>query len=250
MAIGHDSPPMSSGKVIAEGSYSDGSQHESNFGQLRVTTFPGMEDRDQMRAAGFLEGFLTAGTVVLQSSSNSSEPGVHFHVLCSHPVAVHVILLSDACPMGCPPERISDHVHNVRIWFHAKGNGTEQILEGLVKQDEYVRREADRLAVEVANNVDVGGMQHSFWYAVSLVIEQLEGVRQGQRARAAEERIDSDRASVSGIEPIDKEDLLLINALGERRGNLFLLPQPRCRIGPHSLSHLCALLPHVPILHT
>ena len=49
------------GEVIAEGSFSDASLHKSNFGQLRVSTLPGAADRVQMRAAGHLEGFLTAG---------------------------------------------------------------------------------------------------------------------------------------------------------------------------------------------
>ena len=55
--------PLNPGESIAEGSYSDGSKHQSYFGQLRVKTLPGMEDLIQMRAAGFLEGFLTAGII-------------------------------------------------------------------------------------------------------------------------------------------------------------------------------------------
>ena len=50
------------GEMIAEGSFSDASLHKSNFGQLRVSTLAGAADRLQMRAAGHLEGYLTAGS--------------------------------------------------------------------------------------------------------------------------------------------------------------------------------------------
>ena len=53
---------VSGGEWIAEGSFSDSIHHASNFGQLRIHTLPsGVDDQTQMRAAGFLEGVLTAG---------------------------------------------------------------------------------------------------------------------------------------------------------------------------------------------
>ena len=52
----------SGGEWIAEGSFSDSIHHASNFGQLRIRTLPSsVDDQTQMRAAGFLEGVLTAG---------------------------------------------------------------------------------------------------------------------------------------------------------------------------------------------
>ncbi|KAL4431400.1 hypothetical protein ABPG75_006656 [Micractinium tetrahymenae] len=45
---------------IAWGSYLDGLHARSNFGQLRVTTSGEHTDADQLYAAGFLEGYLTA----------------------------------------------------------------------------------------------------------------------------------------------------------------------------------------------
>ena len=45
----------------AQGTYEDGSDTVSNFGQLHITTTAGLPDNEQMRAAGYLEGWLTAG---------------------------------------------------------------------------------------------------------------------------------------------------------------------------------------------
>lgn len=45
---------------VAWGSYLDGLHTRSNFGQLRVTTSGEHPDADQLYAAGFLEGYLTA----------------------------------------------------------------------------------------------------------------------------------------------------------------------------------------------
>lgn len=54
-------PCLSTDAVPAHGSFSDSLRHKSNFGQLRITTNPSFPDDVQMQAAGFLEGYLTAG---------------------------------------------------------------------------------------------------------------------------------------------------------------------------------------------
>ena len=48
---------------VAWGSFLDGAHTRSNFGQLRVATSGAYADADQLFAAGFLEGFLTAERV-------------------------------------------------------------------------------------------------------------------------------------------------------------------------------------------
>lgn len=48
---------------MACGSFSPGNSHASNFGQLRVTTHGPWSDSLQMQAAGYLEGYLTAGEI-------------------------------------------------------------------------------------------------------------------------------------------------------------------------------------------
>jgi hypothetical protein len=45
---------------VAWGSYLDSLHARSNFGQLRVSTSGNYSDEDQLFAAGFLEGYLTA----------------------------------------------------------------------------------------------------------------------------------------------------------------------------------------------
>jgi hypothetical protein len=47
--------------AVAWGEFIDASATKSNFGQLRVQTYGAYPDGDQMFAAGFLEGYITAG---------------------------------------------------------------------------------------------------------------------------------------------------------------------------------------------
>ena len=49
------------GDAIAWGAYTDAALTPSNFGQLHVFTSEQAPDELQMRAAGFLEGWLSAG---------------------------------------------------------------------------------------------------------------------------------------------------------------------------------------------
>lgn len=48
------------GAAPAYANYSAASSHASGFGQLRVSTSPQFSNSVQMRAAGFVEGYLTA----------------------------------------------------------------------------------------------------------------------------------------------------------------------------------------------
>lgn len=48
------------GAAPAYANYSVASSHASGFGQLRVSTSPSFSNSVQMRAAGFVEGYLTA----------------------------------------------------------------------------------------------------------------------------------------------------------------------------------------------
>jgi len=120
-------------------------------------------------------------------------------------------------------ERISDHVSNVKHWFYAKGNGTEKILDWLVRQDEYasgaVRQQQRRLLQGGAASSDGSATprprESGFWFAVSLVLEQLEGVLQGHSAWLEEVgRKPMGSAPASSVDALDRSDLLLINALG------------------------------------
>jgi hypothetical protein len=56
--------------AVAEGVYVDSADTISNFGKLRVTTSAAHSDIDQMSAAGFLEGYLTAGGQALIEADN------------------------------------------------------------------------------------------------------------------------------------------------------------------------------------
>lgn len=51
------------GAAPAYANYSAASSHASGFGQLRVSTSPRFSNSVQMRAAGFVEGYLTAAQI-------------------------------------------------------------------------------------------------------------------------------------------------------------------------------------------
>eukprot|EP00879_Flechtneria_rotunda_P007490 GHRR01007858.1.p1 GENE.GHRR01007858.1~~GHRR01007858.1.p1 ORF type:complete len:452 (+),score=148.73 GHRR01007858.1:378-1733(+) len=49
--------------AVAHGVYVDSADTISNFGKLRISTSASFSDKDQMAAAGWLEGYLTAGRI-------------------------------------------------------------------------------------------------------------------------------------------------------------------------------------------
>eukprot|EP00879_Flechtneria_rotunda_P024342 GHRR01025801.1.p1 GENE.GHRR01025801.1~~GHRR01025801.1.p1 ORF type:complete len:128 (+),score=31.93 GHRR01025801.1:378-761(+) len=51
--------------AVAHGVYVDSADTISNFGKLRISTSASFSDKDQMAAAGWLEGYLTAGVCTL-----------------------------------------------------------------------------------------------------------------------------------------------------------------------------------------
>jgi hypothetical protein len=74
--------------AVAHGVFVDSAYTASNFGQLRVVTSADYTDLHQLKAAGWLEGYLTAGAC-------------HFVPLLArlHPTAPHanVLVLSATC---------------------------------------------------------------------------------------------------------------------------------------------------------
>ena len=57
--------PIHAVDAVAWGAYVDSAKTASNFGKLRVKTNSQYDDALQMRAAGFIEGYLSAGAYVL-----------------------------------------------------------------------------------------------------------------------------------------------------------------------------------------
>lgn len=205
--------PSATGAKIAEGSFSDASLHKSNFGQLRVTTLPGAADGVQMRAAGLLEGYLTAGL-----STRLSKAPITATTEIVSPQHTHALSRMLVTPNRLA-EKLSEHASNIRAWFTNKGNGTRSILDWLVKQDEWAvenaaaQVHASSEAPDSDMGVDARGKDNDkFWYAISLVLEQVQGIMEGYAARRAELQIE-------GIElaSLAREDFLLINAMGEGR---------------------------------
>ncbi|KAG1665434.1 hypothetical protein FOA52_005776 [Chlamydomonas sp. UWO 241] len=58
LSHGHPHPGL-----LADGDFSPPEAHKSGFGQLRIRTLPGRPDKLSARAAGFLEGWLTAEAI-------------------------------------------------------------------------------------------------------------------------------------------------------------------------------------------
>jgi hypothetical protein len=94
---------------VAMGSFSAGSNHPSNFGELNIKTNNNFTDKEQMRALGVLEGSLTASQIY-DEVINLREP-----------VLVHYGHL----PSTTPPKALTD-------W--------------LTRNDAWVRRQADSKA--------------------------------------------------------------------------------------------------------
>jgi hypothetical protein len=77
--------------AVAHGVFVDSAYTASNFGQLRVVTSADHTDLHQLKAAGWLEGYLTAGACLLVPLLASSHPIAHSpkHLLvCSQPLVM------------------------------------------------------------------------------------------------------------------------------------------------------------------
>ena len=61
----HNHTRRAADKAPVRASFSQPQQHQSNFGQLRIKTNGDFSDSIQMQAAGFAEGYLTAGPCLL-----------------------------------------------------------------------------------------------------------------------------------------------------------------------------------------
>ena len=108
---------------------------------------------------------------------------------------------------------------NIRTWFNDKGNGTRSILDWLIKQDEWAVENAAAAQMHASTEAPASDMERKdsgrFWYAVSLVLEQVQGILEGYAARRAELQLESVE-----LADVIREDLLFVNAMGEGREGL------------------------------
>jgi hypothetical protein len=99
--------------------YVDSAHTVSNFGQLRLVTSAQHTDLQQMKAAGWLEGYLTAGRFP-QTRHSVISSCIPYPV--TDPLQQHMHeTLSPAC-LSCIPSapvtaRINDHHHNLKHYF-------------------------------------------------------------------------------------------------------------------------------------
>lgn len=116
--------------AAAYGGYVDSSLTDSNFGKLRIVTSADASDEDQMAAAGFLEGWLTAGAQQTASGpprpppSPSQPPPTKNTTSTLHTHNTAALCIPAAAPCGVMAllclfiaGRINDHYHNVHHYF-------------------------------------------------------------------------------------------------------------------------------------
>ena len=63
-SVGICTTPLCRAGAVAHGSFTDSRHTRSGFGVLHVHTSAAFSDTEQMFAAGYLEGWLTAGTAL------------------------------------------------------------------------------------------------------------------------------------------------------------------------------------------
>mmetsp|Transcript_16858 Transcript_16858/g.36492 ORF Transcript_16858/g.36492 Transcript_16858/m.36492 type:complete len:608 (+) Transcript_16858:113-1936(+) len=178
--------PESNDVAVAEASYSDASSHVSNFGQLRLSTKPLASDLVQMQAAGYLEGYVTAG-----------------------PILDHLNNMKGWF------ERKGNGTQGIRDWLLEQDEWVQAQLQ---------QHTASACAATEGPQEQRGDAQPSsddpltsrrradcaFWYAVGLVEAQLAGMQRGFNEYWAS-------VQGGGEEPaqITRLDLLLLNAFGD-----------------------------------
>jgi hypothetical protein len=194
--------------AAAWGSFLDGSHTVSNFGQLRVSTSGAHSDADQVFAAGFLEGHLTA-------------PRIHQNFKNLHSYFVHVMNASLEEPMAwisrqdawvrsrCAEEGVDGFPQRRRP-------DSEEADEGDVGARRHRHRHRRRRHAHRSHRGGTGaGQDERFWAAVCLAIRQFDGVVAGYQARAADEARAAGGGRRPALPPMSAADFLFLESNGD-----------------------------------
>jgi hypothetical protein len=174
--------------AAAYGYYSPPEASKSNFGHLVIRTTPSFQDEEQMRAAGFLEGWLTAGMMpscqgrqfVCRSWVSHAHSATHFlaqhlqHISGPPPFLVKLAIAGIRTSHRCSPSceiailfagSIYDHFTNMWAVFNLTG-GSDPTIQFQMEQRAWV--------TERANSDDT--QTSPFWSATCLILAQFDGM--------------------------------------------------------------------------
>ena len=199
-------PPSSSSwppppEAVAWCEYADSSLSPSGTGHLHVATSGDFDDLDQMRAAGFVEGFATARRIA-------------DHLLNTRDYFLDPVRGLNASLDGGPTAWLAEQDGWLRaeVARRLRGEPSRGRGKGGEGQGEGEGRE-----LENDDDGDDDGMPIEYWRAAAGTLEQLDGLAEGYRA-AFEEASSSSSASSSPPPPLPDlsyEDLRFLNANGE-----------------------------------
>ncbi|GAX82744.1 hypothetical protein CEUSTIGMA_g10170.t1 [Chlamydomonas eustigma] len=191
---------------VAYGSFSSWESQPSYFAQLRVSLYDtgAFDDQLKMRAAGYLEGYLSA-------------------------------------------ESLSDHAYNVRSWLQSNRNGAKNVIKWLVMQDAWIRDHVQQVrkssptgdeshtasGSRSGNDIEKRQSEARYWEAISLVLSQLDGILEGYNSRRHAEA-----GNGFHFEEVTKEDLLIINALGDLGDLLPMFNETTMKVTTRDLTKL------------
>ena len=125
---------------MAYARYVDAAQTHSYTGQLHLSTSEAFSDHDQMFAAGYLEGYMTAGTDCY-SSPTATIPSRHLHTDCRYSFASATMMAGRVKKLLLPSAgRIHEYYSNTYTYFTQGMNASlEEPLDWLEKQDRWAR---------------------------------------------------------------------------------------------------------------
>lgn len=174
--------------AVAYGSFLDGSHTVSNFGQLHITTSGDFSDDDQVFAAGYLEGYLTA-------------PRIYQNLQNLHTYFTNTLNASLDEPM--------QWIHRQDEWV--RDQCTNQLLDtsfAMPPGQQHIPTTIKETSTTKAEATEDKKFEDRVWDAVCLAIRQFDGVVAGYQARSL---IDS----TTTVPPLEYADFLFLESNGD-----------------------------------
>lgn len=183
----------------AIGTYIKASSTKSNFGQLRLTTSSAFPDGLQMRAMGFVEGYLTA------------------QAIADHWYNMQWWLGTQA--NATKYAKLRSWLLDQETWMRAQITANSKDNNRGEGKDEGGEQQQQQ-------------QERAFWDAQALIMQQVDGLVAGYNAAAAAAAaVQSGGSGGEGLSPLTTQDIMLLNAFGDIDD---LLPMMDLELGGHA----------------